>query len=722
MIGSGLHFCFKNPVSTVAGGSINWFICKVRAIQGCAARPLSIRGRIAVLVLALLLPMNALMVAAVVELNTLTREAQYSNLRYTASVIAGAVEAQLTRYLAIAGALATSPAILDDDLSAFRREVDSAFLDISEAWPIVSDSEGHVIMALRPAPARRRPEGIAAQNRAFELGSPIIGGVYRTHAGEWIATVEHPVFRDGKPFRTLVVAMSAESFLGLLDAQRLPDGWTAGIADMNGSFVARSIGDAARAGQKVSKGWRATLGHPGIYKSVSLEGSKLVGMNEVSPLSGWTIGVAVTEDALEAPVRATLRWAISAGIAVCLLSLMLAIFVARRITRPIHELERAANALVSGRPATLAHRLPEIERVWHALRSAAAERQRLEHDLRRNAHILRTASEGAGFCAHEFDTITRRTWWGPDIGRLLGLDRSTHAVVTLEEAQSFIHPEDAGRISAAWRDIVKGPQRKYELEFRIVRQDGEVRWLLDRGQTVKDPVSGRTARVIGVAIDITERKLGELRQQMLLKELSHRVKNTLAIVQSIATQTLRATKDPAEFAGLFTSRLISLSRAHTLLTQRAWQGAPLGDIVNEAIAPFLSTAGESAFVIDGQPVEIAANSTITLALMLHELLSNAAKYGALSTLGGRVTISWEATETPDGRQIDLYWKEEGGPPAAVPERKGFGTRLLAMSAEQLGGKISLDYAPSGLRCHLRFPMPALEPASDFRPAGAAPPI
>ncbi len=389
---------------------------------------------------------------------------------------------------------------------------------------------------------------------------------------------------------------------------------------------------------------------------------------------------------------------------------MLAVLVARRITTPIRELEREAGALVSGHKASLTHGLPEIERVWFALNTAVAERQRLEYDLRVSKDLLRTASEGAGFCAHDYDAITRRMRWAPEFGRLLGLDDLPRSGITWETGASFIHPEDSERIRAALRAIVKGPQRNYELEFRIVRQDGEERWVLDRGQTIKDPQSGRTQRVIGVAIDITAHKFGELRQQMLLNELSHRVKNTLAIVQSIAMQTLRSTKDPAQFADIFIARLMSLARAHSLLTQRAWTGAALGDIVKEAIAPFLSSARESAFVTGGPAVDIPANSTITLALMLHELLSNAAKYGALSVPGGQVKISWEVTETADARQIHLHWREEGGPPAAKPEREGFGTRLLAMSAEQLGGEIHIDYAATGLRCHLRFPLPVSQEA------------
>ena len=676
--------------------------------------PLSIRRRIAVLVLALLLPMNALVAASIVKLANLSGEAEYTHLRYTASVMASSLEARLARYLAVARALGASPALLEDDLSEFRRQAAAAFPDTSDAWPLIATPDGQEIMNLRVLPPlpRRSPQGFAAQTHAFEQGTPIVSGVYRGKStGNWLATIEYPIFRDGKPYRSLTIGMSAEGFFRLLDAQRLPEGWIAGIADRDGRYVARSAGNVAKSGQPVSEGWKATLQRAGITKFPSLEGGRVVNANELSPLSGWTVGVAVLEKELDAPVWATLRWAIAAGIAVSLLSLAVAILVARRITKPILELERNAAALVSGQPVSRSGGLPEAERVWDALQTAVTERQRFEHDLRLSEELLRTASEGAGFGAHDYDAVARRMRWSPELGRLLGLDYAPRSGVTWETAASYIHPEDRGKAQAASIQIAKGMHRRYELEFRIVREDGEVRWILDRGQTIKDPKSGRTLRVIGVAIDITQRKSGELRQQILLKELSHRVKNTLAIVQSIAMQTLRTTKDPGKFGEVFSARLISLAKAHSLLTQRAWEGASLDAIVRQAIEPFLSNAGEFAFTIDGPATDIPANSTITLALMLHELLSNAARYGALSVPHGRVTIMWEITGSETGRQLTLHWKEEGGPPMAEPGRKGFGTRLLTMSAEQLAGHIAIDFAPSGLCCTLGFPLPRPQSAS-----------
>ncbi len=675
---------------------------------------LSIRQRIALLVVALLLPMNVLMVVAIVKLASLSRDVQDSQLRYTASVIANSLEARFERYLGLARALSVSPALLEGDLAAFRAQAASSFPDITDAWPLLSTPDGQEIVNLHPMPSlpHRSPEGLAAQARAFETKSPLIGGVYLgkgTH--KWIATIEYPVFLDGKPLYSLSIAMSAEGFLKLLDAQALPPGWIAGIADMQGRYVARSPGGMGIVGETISPGWRATMQKRGTAWFKSREGDLVADANDVSAISGWTVGVAVKDSEFEAPVWKTLRFAIGIGLAVSLLSLALALAVAQHIAGPIRELERKASALIKGQPTVLSDRLPEVERVWHSLVNAVGERHRLETDLKVSEDLLRKAAEGARFGAYDLDFVTNNVQMSPQLRRMLG-QPPHHGELAMDAAWSFVHEEDREQARSRASDIVKGRKPHYESEFRIVRTDGEVRWVIDRGQTVISPQSGKPVRATGILIDITERKQAELHQQLLLKELSHRVKNTLAIIQSIAMQTLRTSLDPANFAEVFTARLFALSRAHNLLTQSAWTGAVLDEIIAEAVAPFDSNPGRRAFAVSGTPVQIEANMTIALTLMFHELLTNAAKYGALATPSGNVSIDWHVTGAECDRQVSLHWKESGGPPVSAPARTGFGTRLLQMSAEQLSGKIVFDYQPGGLRCDLTFPLQSAGAHSD----------
>jgi len=209
---------------------------------------------------------------------------------------------------------------------------------------------------------------------------------------------------------------------------------------------------------------------------------------------------------------------------------------------------------------------------------------------------------------------------------------------------------------------------------------------------------------VGVALDITDLKLAEQRQRLLFEELNHRVKNTLAIVQALAHQTLRSKPDPREFAAAFETRMASLARAHDLLTRDSWQGASLGAIIHAALAPFMGD--DHTICIEGPVVTIAPGATVTLSLMLHELATNAAKCGALSGAQGSLTIRWTLEPKGAADEIRLIWLEADGPPVSPPVTKGFGSRLLSASARQLGGEIDIDYAPAGLRCELRFVVPA----------------
>ncbi|HEX4572690.1 MAG TPA: HWE histidine kinase domain-containing protein, partial [Dongiaceae bacterium] len=215
------------------------------------------------------------------------------------------------------------------------------------------------------------------------------------------------------------------------------------------------------------------------------------------------------------------------------------------------------------------------------------------------------------------------------------------------------------------------------------------------GQVIRDAM-GRAVRFAGVDLDITERKEAEGRRAMLTRELDHRAKNMLAVVQSVLH--LSKADSIAEFTAAVSGRIQALSRAHTLLSESRWQGVELHRIVDEEIVPFRNpegAEGESPRIRTSGPVVALPPSTAqSLAVALHELVTNAAKYGALSQPGGQVALLWE--QGPEG--LALTWSEDGGPAASVPTRRGFGTRVIAASVEQqLGGKARFDWRPAGLR-------------------------
>lgn len=274
-------------------------------------------------------------------------------------------------------------------------------------------------------------------------------------------------------------------------------------------------------------------------------------------------------------------------------------------------------------------------------------------------------------------------------------------------------PEEMPRVRAEADASQAGGRNRRAFEFRIRLPDGSIRHIAG----VTDGVikaDGKTHRTIGVFDDVTERRRAEQRQQLLINELNHRVKNTLATVQSIASQTLRAAGDLANARASFEARLAALSAAHDLLTAQSWHGARLGDVAVSALAPFESVQ-RPQISRSGPSVWLAAPRALALSLALHELATNAAKYGALSVPDGEVSVQWGVCED----ELVLTWSEHGGPPVAAPQRSGFGTRLLQRGlAKELHGQVALDFAPEGVRCEIRFRIEDLDGAASSEPARA----
>lgn len=207
-----------------------------------------------------------------------------------------------------------------------------------------------------------------------------------------------------------------------------------------------------------------------------------------------------------------------------------------------------------------------------------------------------------------------------------------------------------------------------------------------------------------IAVNITDRKRIEERQTLLLHELSHRVKNTLATVQSIVLQSLRATPSVDEARIAIDNRLVALGRAHDILIREGWDGADLRDVVTAAIRPFDAADG-GAFVILGPAVRLAPGRALSIAMAVQELGTNATKYGALSVPGGGVRIDWTMEPDGTGRRLRIVWREHDGPTVRPPTVKGFGTRMLERSlAYDLAGTVTLDYDPAGLRCIILAPL------------------
>jgi PAS domain S-box-containing protein len=318
----------------------------------------------------------------------------------------------------------------------------------------------------------------------------------------------------------------------------------------------------------------------------------------------------------------------------------------------------------------------------------ASTKRLIESETRRNLALV-----AGQMGSWDWDMVQGDCLCDDGLRRILGLGPEQ----PLDErvVRNRIHPEDWQRIRASFGEITAESQ-SLQMEFRVVRADGRLRWCLGSTAASFDE-AGALVRLSGVVVDITDRKEAEERNALLAREVDHRARNTLTIVQSI----LRLTREPNvdRYIKAVEGRIRSLSQAHTLLAQSRWQGADLHKLVTEEMAAY--RAGTSHAVNEhGPDVLLDAPTAQTIALALHELVTNAAKHGALSSSAGQVEIAWELA----GGELALSWSENGGPRPQLPTTRGFGLNVIHASIEgQLGGRVELDWADQGLRCRLTFP-------------------
>jgi len=527
--------------------------------------------------LAVAVPFILLTAGIVWQLAANERETRREAILFTSRTLMNAVDTILGKQIAVAQNLATSPTLRTDDLAGFRQEAERAMQGLSGGWVELSDRNGQQLVNLaRPAGAelpQRSPEATELQRRAIETGQIQISGVLIDAALQTpVVTVEIPVRRDDKPPLALTVVMDPRIFLPLFEQWNLPEGWLVGLLDHKGNFIARSREHDKLVGKPASEGFRDAVQQTreGWREFNSVEGAKIANAHATSHLSGWVTGVAVDQMLFEAPIRRTILIAGLAGGATTLLSMLLAIWAARRIAAPIEQIEQGSHDLVLRRSfAFRSTGVPEVDRALEAFSTTARVLERHEQDRdEREAHV-----------------------------------------------------------------------------------------------------------------------------RLIMRELSHRSKNLLAIVLAIARQTARHTASFDDFEARFNSRIQALADAHDLLIEQQWSGAILHDLVNAQLSAF----GIDKVTCRGEPIMLRTEAVQNVALALHELATNASKHGAISVPAGKVEIEWAIEPGESGeRSLRLTWREVGGPPVKEPAQKGFGCFVLERVTVNALGEGHLEFNPSGL--------------------------
>jgi len=313
---------------------------------------------------------------------------------------------------------------------------------------------------------------------------------------------------------------------------------------------------------------------------------------------------------------------------------------------------------------------------------------------------LHFALEAANAGTWQWEVATGKVHWSDKLEAIHGLPPGSFG----GDFRSFlddVDPRDRAGVLAQIQEAIEGGG-DYHVEYRVATAAAGERWVEGKGRMVLDE-HGRPLRMTGVCMDVTPRKRAEQRVDLVLRELRHRVKNLLAVVRSLAAQTLRHAPSLEAFDQAFQGRLAGLAGAHDLLVDTNWEGAGLRALIVAQLSPWLEQ--QDRLRLAGDDVTLPANAALTLGMTLHELATNAAKYGALSTAVGEVDVSWRREAAAAGRQLVLLWQERGGPEVAPPEQRSFGTRLIEDGiAYELGGQVALEFLPPGVRCELRFPL------------------
>jgi PAS domain S-box-containing protein len=331
------------------------------------------------------------------------------------------------------------------------------------------------------------------------------------------------------------------------------------------------------------------------------------------------------------------------------------------------------------------------------------QRKVAEAALKESEERLRFVTERAKVGHWDWDIPSGRLNWSATCKRLFGIPEAE--TVTHERFLAMLHADDRTRVDQAVQACLKGRgDTDYDIEYRTLWPDGTLRWIHARGSAIFE--EGRPVRMAGIALDVTERKLSEEHVRFVMTELSHRTKNLMAVVQAIAWQTAQRAASLADFDENFTQRLEALARSHDLLVKRKWQGVVLEDLVCAQLEPFLDRS-KNRIAAHGPDLLLMPEAAQDLGLALHELATNASKYGALSVPTGRIDIAWTVADDMNSgaKRFIMTWRETGGPVVTRPIRKGFGSRVITSAlAGAFNGQAILEYNPEGLSWELAAPV------------------
>jgi PAS domain S-box-containing protein len=347
--------------------------------------------------------------------------------------------------------------------------------------------------------------------------------------------------------------------------------------------------------------------------------------------------------------------------------------------------------------AALPRLQPDGAVLWDGLQIDVSDRRNMAAELLEQRRRMEVAVEAAGLGFWEWEIDAGKVTWSEQNKALYGL--APDAEISVRRYLEMVHPDDVEGVRQAFIEARDRPEGgDYSIEHRIVRADGEQRWISAHARVAKNE-TGDARLVVGTSLDITARKAAEERRSLLMGELAHRAKNGIAVLMAIVSQTARGQETIDGFLEVLMARLRAMADSQDLVTAVGGRPVPLSDVIAQALKPF----GPARVSIDPALAEVTLRGDMAIGtgLLLHEMATNAVKYGALSASKGRVTVALESA--PEGRAA-FSWRETGGPPSGNPSSPGFGTRLLKQVLRPQGGDVTFAFEPEGFRARVEFPL------------------
>jgi PAS domain S-box-containing protein len=631
-----------------------------------------------------------------------------NDLMSKARVLSAEVDREIIGEIERLQALAASPSLRQGDFAAFQRQAEASLALQQRGNIVLIDRNMQQLVNTFVPFGKPLPKAVIPRTpeMTFATGKPQVTGLFMAPViDQYMYGVTVPVEIGGERRYVLGRSQDQHALARLVAANELPPGWLAVVADAAHHIIARSEQEEAFIGKELPPAQRYRAAPGGVFEFVDSEGQLSMQAYARSELTGWQTAVWAPKALLEAPVRALwLALSLLALLAIAVV-VVLALWLGGIISRSVGH---AASAIVLGEGApTRLDETPvaEVNTLMVELRGAAARRHAAEQDLQASKDQLQVSKDRLQLA---FDA-TKLGWWQYDPlrdvasgdARFKEIFNVTAHEISTEDLLKRVHPDDAERFRANRRAALNpvDPTPYVHHEYRVRRRDGTVRWVEANALAYFEGAGSerRAVSLGGTVQDITERKEREEKEHLLMREVNHRAKNMLSVVDSIAHQT--AARSPEDFVERFSERIQALSANQDLLVRNEWKGVDIADLIRAQLAHFADLIG-SRIAVHGPKLCLKAASAQAVGLALHELATNAGKYGALSTDTGHVNISWGT----DGDTFTMTWTERDGPLVSAPKQRGFGTIVMgAMTERSVNGTVDLDYVPQGVTWRLTCP-------------------